>query len=193
MPLSPFCARNGLVLERPLARGWSATVHLVRHAKSGRLLALKCVREKSPRKDLCAREVTHLSLANTLGIGPLLYAYDPQEQIVLMEYVEGATLPLWLDTNPSPVRLQNTLSLLMAQARALDGAGLSHGQLAGRGKNILVRKSGEPVIIDFEKASAKRRARNAFQLESLLFRNPRGALAQKVRGTLGISFDAGLA
>ncbi|MFH1696416.1 MAG: hypothetical protein ABH854_00725, partial [Candidatus Diapherotrites archaeon] len=83
--------------------------------------------------------------------------------------------------------LHNFLDKLFAQAKKLDEAGLDHGQLAGKGKNILVRKKGknyEPIIIDFEKASAVRRVHNSNQLESFLMKPKHGGFAKKVNEIL---------
>ncbi|MFH1663489.1 MAG: hypothetical protein ABH986_01615, partial [archaeon] len=59
-----------------------------------------------------------------------------------------------------------------------------HGQLAGRGVNILVCK-GLPVIIDFEKASIQRKTHNRTVLESFLFKNPHSLITKKVKEILG--------
>ena len=66
----------------------------------------------------------------------------------------------------------------------MDEIGLDHGQLAGKGRNILVRKN-RPVIIDFEKASQVRKPGNFSQLKSFLFLNPHSSISGKVKEILG--------
>jgi len=63
----------------------------------------------------------------------------------------------------------------------MDEIGLDHGQLAGKGANIIVKRNLRPVIIDFEKASQKRKCHNVNQLKSFLFRNPNSEIAKKVK------------
>jgi serine/threonine protein kinase len=68
---------------------------------------------------------------------------------VVMDYVEGATLPEWVkQTRPSlrqVLRLFDTLALTLD---ALHSQGLHHRDL--KGSNILVRqRDGEPVLVDF--------------------------------------------
>jgi predicted Ser/Thr protein kinase len=74
---------------------------------------------------------------------------------------------------------------LFRQAKKLDAIGLDHGQLGGKGKNILVKKNGKPIIIDFEKASDHRRVHNQTQLEAFLFKNPHSGIAKRIRALLG--------
>ena len=109
-----------------------------------------------------------------------LVAADLKRRIILMEFIEGKTFQDWVFSGPSKAELKAFVNDLERQARALDKVGLDHGQLAGKGKNILVRK-GKPVIIDFEKASSQRKAHNFNTVHSFLFKNPNGAIAKKVR------------
>lgn len=190
MSFDSFLSENSFALERKISKGYSSEVFLVKHLPSGKLFALKAEKQKSPRKNMLQKEVSNLLLANSAGIGPKLYAFDVQERIVVMEFIEGKTFAQWLSEGPSKKQLAHFMQKLFEQAKRLDGMGLDHGQLAGKGKNILARKSGrafEPVIIDFEKASQSRKVHNASQLEGFLFKNPRGAIASGVRHILGLS------
>jgi predicted Ser/Thr protein kinase len=65
----------------------------------------------------------------------------------------------------------------------LTGLGLDHGQIAGRGKNILVRND-LAVIIDFEKASQVRKCNNENKVKSFLFKSPHSAIVKKVKKIL---------
>ncbi len=102
-----------------------------------------------------------------------------------MEFVPGPWFSEWLFENPSKAVLQKFVKELERQARALDKIKLDHGQLAGMGRNILVRKD-LPVIIDFEKASDNRKCHNLSKIDSFLFKSPYGAIAKRVRVILEV-------
>ncbi|MFH1224394.1 MAG: hypothetical protein V1676_01175 [Candidatus Diapherotrites archaeon] len=171
--------------------------------------ALKIEKPKSPRIGMVRREVENLKTANNAGVGPKLVSFDLKRKIILMEFIDGVTLREFLfDALPAKIKskktrsrvLHNFLDKLFEQAEALDKAGLDHGQLAGKGKNILVREikgrgkslrkgkgprhECEPVIIDFEKASPNRRVHNRNQIEGFLLKNKYGAFAKKTKEIL---------
>jgi len=129
------------------------------------------------------RITENLKKANAIGVGPKLAIADLKKSIILMEFIDGQTFSEWLFAGPSKKILQSFIKELQQQAKALDKIGLDHGQLAGMGRNILARHN-KPVIIDFEKASSDRKCHNALVIEGYLFRNPKGAIARKVKETL---------
>ncbi len=178
-----FLAENNLVLVEKIAKGWSSYVYLVK-GRRGKKFALKVLREKSNRRNMVLRETANLRKANSVGVGPKLIKSDSDADCVLMEFVGGVSFSDWLFSNPSKKELQKFLKSLFVQARKLDKIGLDHGQLAGKGKNILVR-NGKPVIIDFEKASSQRKAHNEKVLEAFLYRNPGSAVVEKVKEIIG--------
>jgi putative serine/threonine protein kinase len=179
--LESFLKKHKLKLERQLALGHSSFVFLVK--RRGKKFALKLERADSTRKEMLKKEVLNLRKANSLGIGPKLYAYDSKNRIVLMEFVEGMPLSEWLFSNITRAQLLEFLKELFWQAIVMDKAGLDHGQLGGRGVNILVRNN-KPVIIDFEKASQKRKAHNFAKLFAYLLINKNSKIALRVRELL---------
>lgn len=179
--LNAFLHARKLKLERMIAKGHSSFVFLV--SRSGKRFALKLEREDSPRKDMLKKEVSNLRKANSLGIGPKLYDYDSKLRVVLMEFVSGQPLSAWLQSNIKRSELLAFLEELFYQAAVLDNASLDHGQLGGRGVNILVRNN-RPVIIDFEKASQKRKPHNFSKLFAWLFINESSPIAKRVREIL---------
>ncbi len=176
--LEAFLKKEGLFLIQRLGRGHSSHIFLASNQK-GQKLVIKKERPDSTRFRMAEREAENLEKANSLGIGPKLFKADSKKRIILMEFVEGPTFAEWLFSNPCKKELGLFVNELLNQAKALDKAGLDHGQLAGTGKNILV-KGKKPVVIDFEKASLKRKCHNASVLEAFLFKNPHGAIAKKV-------------
>lgn len=181
--LELFLKQKGLFPIERLGKGHSSQIFLLKNEKGKRFVA-KIERQDSTRYKMAEREAQNLALANPLGIGPTLFAFDLEKRLVIMEFIEGPSFAEWLFSGPSKKALRAFIKELQSQAEALDKAGLDHGQLAGKGKNILVRK-GRPVIIDFEKASLQRKCHNLNTIEAFLFQNPHGAMAKKVKEILG--------
>lgn len=189
--LSHICvdwlSSKGYALQGFVARGKSANVWKVSRGK--RFFALKAEHEKSRRRFMVEKESLHVGMANAVGVGPRLVEWDKNARVIVMEFVQGISLSDWLlKENHSKKEVRAVLDRLFAQARALDESGLDHGQLQGRGTNILVTGKGMPVILDFEKASYVRKPKNVSTLRSWLFLNPRSVIANKIIG-LGIGFS----
>lgn len=161
-----------------ISKGFSSLVFKAR--KGRKKIALKLERDKSRRKEMLEKEVENLMKANSVNIGPKLYFYDKQLKVIGMQLIEGITFNEFIFSNQKEKHLIRVIKLLLLQAKKLDEIKLSHGQLAGKMKNILITK-GKPVIIDFEKASMKRKAKNLSQLKAALFFNPYSSIARKIR------------
>ncbi len=181
--LSAYLKKKGLKLEKKIAKGHSSEIFLVKKGKKE--FALKIEKTKSTRKNMAEKEVKNLRKANSVKVGPDLIDFDLKKKIILMELIKGKTFSEWLFSlkKKDKKKLEKFIKKLMVQAGKLDEIGLDHGQLAGRGVNILER-NGKPVIIDFEKASSKRKTHNKTVLEAFLFRNPESLIAKKVKEIL---------
>ena len=184
--LEDFLKEKNLVLVEHASKGYASNVFLVKNVRAEKF-ALKIEKANSPRIKMAEKEVSNLKLANKFGIGPWLFDFDFKKRIILMEFVEGRPFGKWIFESHEKAELQKCIDSLLAQAKKLDEIGLSHGQLAGKGTNILVKSGGEPVIIDFEKASQKRKYNNYNQLKAFLMDNPNGAVARRIRETLNNS------
>jgi len=181
--LASFLKRKGLQMDRLMAKGHSSRIFLVKRGK--RSLIAKLEREDSPRKEMLDKEVKCLRKANALGIGPRLIGFDTINRVILMEFIDGPTFKDWLfEKKRAKEELSAFISGLLGQALLLDEAGIDHGQLAGPGKNILVRQ-GRPIIIDFEKASFRRKFHNHSTLVSFLFKSKHSAITKRVKEVLG--------
>ncbi|MCX6801555.1 MAG: hypothetical protein NT067_00425 [Candidatus Diapherotrites archaeon] len=175
--LEVFCKRRGLEIKKFLAKGHSSRVFLVQKGK--KKFVAKVERDDSTRQHMLEKEAFNLHFANSLGIGPKLDSYDLHLRILLMEFIEGEIFGQWIEGKRKKAEVKKFVEALLAQAEKLDELGLDHGQLAGRGANILVRK-GRPVIIDFEKASIVRKCHNRNVLDAFLFRNKNSAVAKRI-------------
>lgn len=182
--LQAYAKAKCLSILKKLAKGYSSEVFLVENS-AGQKFALKIEKDKSPRKDMVKKEAANLALANSVGIGPKLFDFDEENRCLLLEYVEGKPFGKWIfEKGVAKKKLQKVVDSLLTQTKKLDKIGLDHGQLAGKGANILVC-DGSPVIIDFEKASQVRKPHNSTQLESFLFKNKFSAIARTVRQIMG--------
>jgi len=189
-----------------IAKGWSSYIWIVKDTK-GNEFVLKEVREKSPRKDLAEREGKMLQLANSVNVGPKIIEINFEENFVVMEYIRGVKFFDWV-MNEGPCKEKNFenevsaeelyffIKELYRQLNSLEKAHLSHNQLQV-GKNILVEKKFDPttkkeqyfpVIIDFEKATLKyeNHTKNIGQIDAMLFYNPNGAIAKKIREKMNL-------
>lgn len=209
--LNAFLQKENLELIGKIAKGYSSEVYLVE--KNGKKFALKIEKSDSPRRNMVEKEIQNLKVANSVKVGPKLYAFDLERRIILMEFIDGITfaefvlekIPEKKEFGKSSVKrgfkksptkkefgkisakkeLKKIINELFKQARKLDAAKVDHGQLAGKGSNILISKNkNKPVIIDFEKASQQRRPHNETQLQAFFFRNPHSAIAGRVREIL---------
>src|SRR3989344_3482664 len=179
-----FCTARKLTLGDPLAKGYSSRVYLV-HDAQGKPFALKAERDDSTRRFMVEQEAACLSLANRAGIGPKLIGFDKEERCLLLEFVEGQTFDKFLEGKLDKAQLQKVIASLQEQAQKLDKIGVDHGQLAGRGRNILVRPDGSVCILDFEKASYVRKCHNGSTVEAFLFRNTGSMVAREIEELLG--------
>ena len=181
--LDNYLSKHKLKLIEKIAKGWTSYIYLVKNSK-GKKVILKVLREKSNRTNMVEKESENLKLANSVKVGPKLIRFDKANGVVQMEYVAGKSFKEYIfETNVSQKELFSFLKEILSQAKKLDKIGLDHGQLAGKGANILVKKN-KPIIIDFEKASNKRRVGNYNQLKSFFFISPHSAIAKKVRKIL---------
>ncbi|RLF14442.1 MAG: hypothetical protein DRJ66_06020 [Thermoprotei archaeon] len=140
---------------RVLGKGFRGVVVKAR-SKFG-MVAVKLRRVDSPRDDLL-NEARFLRIANAIGVGPLVYAYD--RDFIIMELVEGSRLPDWILAEKDQELIRKVIIELLEQAVRLDLIGLDHGELSRPIRHVLITKDGRPYILDFESASLERRPRN---------------------------------
>lgn len=120
-------------------------------------------------------EARLLEAANKVGVGPRLISW--RKNVLLMELIEGPYLSEWikkLGPGDSGI-LRGVFRRLADQTRRLDSAGLDHGELVRLRRHTLMRGL-EPVIIDFESASTRRRVANVTTVVQSLFLNTQASL-----------------
>lgn len=179
---------NGFELLELISRGKSSGIWKVK--KNGKLFALKIEHSRSSRTRMLERECYNLRMANEINVGPKLETFDSNAGIIVMQFIDGIPFGKWLMNCDDEKKMQSVLEDLLEQAGKLDSLQLDHGQLGGKLANILVDKSENVWMVDFEKAGLGRKPHNVSKLYAVLFKSNR--LEKKhLLGVLGKKdFDA---
>ena len=156
---------------------------VVRARAGGRMCALKIRRTDANRPNM-EQEVQMASLANRVGVGPIVYAHT--RDMVLMQLLEYQEIADWLRGLHGPgtrSQVRSMLHSLLNQCRTLDIMGIDHGQLSNLRKHA-VMAGGRPWIIDFESARTGRKMRNVTTAAQYLLVG--GALSPAIRRSIGL-------
>lgn len=150
---------------------------VVRTNQNGRSLALKIRRVDANRVSM-DREVEMSKLANSIGIGPKIYAHT--KDMILMDWVTGEDLTTWVRSLKGPgstLRIKTILRGLLRQCFVMDQIGLDHGQLSNLRKHVVIGR--KTVILDFESSSSRRRTSNVTSSTQYLFVG--GPISKRIR------------
>ena len=131
--------------------------------------ALKIRRVDADRAGM-RHEAEMLRRANAINVGPRLFKVT--ENFLLMEFIEGALLPQWVEAlkeRGARSRIRWVLRAVLEQCYKLDEAGLDHGELSRAPKHIIVDVDDCPHLVDFETASINRRVTNVTSICQFLF------------------------
>ncbi|KON27155.1 hypothetical protein AC481_05620 [miscellaneous Crenarchaeota group archaeon SMTZ-80] len=131
--------------------------------------ALK-IRRLDADRDEMMREGEMLRLANSNDIGPKLFGLT--NNFILMEYIEGEYLPEYIINHMEKKRhiaIKRALRKLLFDCYKMDLKNIDHGELSNASRHVIVRKSGKPVIIDFESSSDARQTKNVQCMCNYLF------------------------
>jgi putative serine/threonine protein kinase len=139
--------------------------------KDKKTYALKIRRTDANRMSM-EREVKLHNIANLAGVGPHIYANT--QNFILMEFIDGCNIIRWLNQQSvNPDQVHKVLTLTLEQCYSLDRANLDHGQLSCLDNHVLISRSGNPHIIDFETASIDRKTCNVTAAAHSLLLNGR--------------------
>lgn len=172
-----FAGEKQVLKVHVLGKGCVGIVVLARRGRQR--VALKVRRVDADRLGM-QHEARMLERANSVGVGPRLLGVT--EDFLMMQFVEGDLLPVWLEKVRLEVRAKEVLHEVLDQCWRLDEAGLDHGELSHAPKHLIVDKRCTPFIVDFESASADRRPANVTSVCQFLFIS---GIAEQVGERLG--------
>jgi len=164
-----------------LGKGYVGIVVAV-HTDSG-IGALKIRRVDADRAGM-QHESEMLGRANAIHVGPRLL--NVTENLLLMEFIEGALLPSWIEAlrgRGTRSRVRRVLRAILDKCYKLDEAGLDHGELSRAPRHIIVDANDDPRLVDFETASINRRVSNVTSICQYLFL--RSQTARAIKRNLG--------
>jgi len=147
----------------------------------GEKVALKIRRVDADRARMHS-EADMLKKANSVDVGPTLL--DFSTNFLLMQYIDGNLLPVWLKKTVGIKRLKLVLREILEQCWRLDLVGLDHGELSHAPKHVIVDANDNPFLLDFETASVFRKPSNVTSICQFLFIG--GLVADEVTEKIGI-------
>ena len=150
--------------------------------RGDRRIAAK-IRRVDARRASLIHEAEFLKTANSLDVGPK--CLGGTADVLAMEFVEGVSLPEWLQSlkgRGRRARVRSMVKPLLEQCLRMDAYGLDHGELSRAHKNVIVSND-NARILDFESASLTRRPSNLTSLAQYLFLG--GSIAKKMGRALG--------
>lgn len=169
---------------RILDKGFSSIVLLVLMSDGSRAVAK--IKRPDVDRDVVGREAEMLRIANSVGVGPRLLGLDPSNGVLLLEFIDGEPIASYVSRVEDPRSLRKVIVRSLEKGARLDGVGLDHGQLSRADRHILVGEK-RVEIIDFERASTKRKPKNVTALLGYFFLNPTSSVSRRIVGSLGLS------
>ena len=133
---------------------------------NNKLVALKIRRIDSKRGSLEVEAMMQM-LAHNVNVAPRVYAYD--KDFIVMDYVDGIKLSEWLRIVDDKEEITFVIKNILDKCRKLDIIGLDHGELSRAHSHIVISKTGEVYILDYESASTNRKPKNVTSICSYLF------------------------
>ena len=146
---------------RVLGKGHAGVV--ISGTAGGQRVAVKARRTDSSRPGM-AREARLLSAANEAGVGPRMVKFS--RNFLVMERLEGSPIGEWARAAGARAK-KKVFRKVLEDCYRLDAAGLDHGELHRISRHVMV--GAEAVLLDFESASAGRRAANVTSAGQSLF------------------------
>lgn len=150
--------------------------------------ALKIRRMDSSRESL-ENEWKMQKIANSIGVGPKVYAYS--KNFLLMELIKGIHFPEWVKSLKGKNKkklLKKVINKILLDCYNLDKIGLDHGELSRAPKHIIITDENEPIIVDFESSSMKRKPSNLTSICQFLFIGSK--ISKSISKTFRINIDA---
>ncbi|WP_324734974.1 serine/threonine protein kinase [Thermococcus sp. SY098] len=172
-----FMKRKGVENLTFYSKGTTSLIFIGRYRE--KRVIVKLERKDTPRKNF-KREAEILKLLEGHDITPELIDYGSFEgkEYLVREFAEGKPL-LYADVK------KHHLIEIAKKTHKLDVLGIDHGQIQG-GKHIIIGKS--IWIIDFEKASTRRKPKNLTSAMAMLFLSE-NAISKRIREKFEINTE----
>lgn len=123
-----------------------------------KIFALK-IRRTDANRDSMDREITLQKIANSVGVGPSIFGYS--KNFIVMEFVNGFRIIDWINQqNVTADKIRNVINTTLEQCYNLDRAHLDHGELSCLDHHVIISKSNNSKILDFESSSTQRKVSN---------------------------------
>lgn len=164
--------RRGVSGVRKFAEGNRGVIYAARMGR--RKVAVKAVSARSPAKESVANEIRWLRVLNGRGIGPEVLASG--KDYFVYRFVEGQYIGEWIESG-SRREIVSLLKKVLEQCRAMDLLGVNKEEMLRPRRHVIVR-SGEPVMLDFERCRRTARPKNVTQFCQYLL-STSGALRKK--------------
>lgn len=132
----------------------------------GKRVAVK-IRRVDADRNIMQREAKLLETANSVFVGPRLYAVS--DNFLLMQLIDGCPILNWLEKKLDITIVKKVLSDVLEQCWRLDQIGMDHGELSHAPKHIMVHRNMRAFILDFETASVDRKTANVTSTCHFLF------------------------
>jgi putative serine/threonine protein kinase len=140
-----------------LAKGSRGVVYTGRY--KGRKVAVKMKNPDSEAKKRIQNEIIFLKIVNAYGVGPKLLLEG--RGYFVYEFQEGVYFEDWIREH---MCIKKVFNALLRQARVLDLLGIDKEEFHRPLKNVIIKKGGVPVLIDFERCRYSERPKNVTQL-----------------------------
>jgi putative serine/threonine protein kinase len=148
-----------------------------------KIYACKIRRTDADRKDM-KREVLLHMIANSIGVGPSLFAHT--KNFIIMEFIDGLTIIDWIRQQQkiSAYKVRDIVAAVLKKCYDLDKIHLDHGELSRLDRHVLISEHDSVNIIDFESSSNLRKVSNVTSATQALLLN--GVIAKRINGLLNI-------
>ncbi len=161
------------------AKGKRSIIYRTRY--KGKQAIIKHQDEKTGSQHVTHREAYWLRKLNTKGIGPTLYQENKDE--VIMQYIEGPTLPEWTK-KATKIQILNILQDILDQCYTMDSLKITKEEMHNPYKHVIIKKN-KAYLIDFERAKIHLKPKNVTQFCQYLTTGNYGKLLQEK----GITFN----
>jgi predicted Ser/Thr protein kinase len=137
-----------------------ALVYLTK-GKRGKIYVDKNRAVKKSTSDHVSNEVLWLKILNKKKIGPKLISSSKNSFSYC--FVKGEFLPEWIGKQKSKKEVLKVLKKVLEQCRIMDQLRMNKLEMHNPYKHIIVKRSSQPVLIDFERCYETEKPKNTTQ------------------------------